>query len=164
MSQSRQNATTTAIFVCARFVSGMRSGPVETGRSVARRDFRFKRPELRGPMENNNSYLTSLDLAGELVEPFAKPCDFGLTPLLDNFFSGALSALARPSASLGLNRASFFRRQGSELKPRISYAALNRRRFACFQMFDRDAELAGDSSQGLHRWRSQPASIREMYA
>ena len=54
---------------------------------------------------NNNSYLTSLDLAGELVEPFAKPCDFGLTPLLDNFFSGALSALARPSASLGLNRA-----------------------------------------------------------
>jgi hypothetical protein len=54
---------------------------------------------------NNNSYLTSVDLAGELVEAFAKPCDFGLAPLLDNFFCGALSALARPSASLGLNRA-----------------------------------------------------------
>src|SRR6266487_2984967 len=46
----------------------------------------------------------SRPLAGELVEPLAKPRDFGLAPLLENFPSGTLGALARPSASLGLNR------------------------------------------------------------
>jgi hypothetical protein len=33
----------------------------------------------------------------ELVEPLAKVCDFGLAPLLQNFLSGMLGALARCS-------------------------------------------------------------------
>ena len=44
-------------------------------------------------------------LSCELVEPFAKPCDFGFAPLLENFCSGAPGALARTCGGFGLNRA-----------------------------------------------------------
>ncbi len=42
-----------------------------------------------------------------------------------------------------------------KLKPCVGYAPLNRRRFACLQMFDRYAQLASDLSQRFHRRRSR---------
>ncbi len=72
--------------------------------TVSRRWSRTGCARTRTLAERGTVFAVHGLLAGELVEPLAKLCDFGLAPLLQNLVSGTLGALACRFTSLGFNR------------------------------------------------------------
>src|SRR6266536_4307470 len=91
----------------------------------------------------------------KLFKPLPKLGALGLLSVFDDLFGRSVGGFAGALCCRCPDRTQFGRRQRCVLEPSVRYAEFGWRRLASLQVFDGDAELAGDSSQRLHRWRSR---------